>query len=266
MPTSVYLAYEGDEEPPPSIVRAARRVAQRLRRGPRPEQIVAGGALEVSPAPRTAPVAAMASLDGLPPRPLGPDEPANHDYVANIRDAIHQLVNIEMKLGSDELAPLALRYLRAARRRLDQRQYELSVEGELQAAHTELAEIAAWLLHDAGRQDAARQAGYEALHLARLAGSPQQLDLFILGNLASRRALARETLNPVFEAASSMATGVTFTIASGRRLARLPADCRLRGRSHRPGTLTEGGPLNGDRSLTGRRNVLGTTRAWWPHL
>ena len=45
MPTSVYLAYEGDEEPPPSIVRAARRVAQRLRRGPRPEQIVAGGAV-----------------------------------------------------------------------------------------------------------------------------------------------------------------------------------------------------------------------------
>lgn len=134
MPTSVYLAYEGDEEPPPSIVRAARRVAQRLGRGPRPEQIVAGGAVEVSPAPRIARVAAMASLDGLPPRPLGPDESANHDYVANIRDAIHQLVNIEMKLGSDELAPLALRYLRAARRRLDQRQYELSVERELQAA------------------------------------------------------------------------------------------------------------------------------------
>jgi hypothetical protein len=95
--------------------------------------------------------------------------------VANIRDAIHQIVNIEMKLGSDELAPLALRYLRAARRRLDQRQYELSVERELQAALTELAEIAAWLLHDAGRQDAARQAGYKVPHLARLAGAPQQL-------------------------------------------------------------------------------------------
>src|SRR5437667_5277995 len=52
MPTSVYLAYEGDEEPPASIVRAARRVAHRLRRSPRPEQIVAGGTVEVSPAPR----------------------------------------------------------------------------------------------------------------------------------------------------------------------------------------------------------------------
>jgi hypothetical protein len=121
MPTSVYLAYEGDEEPPPSIVRAAQRVAQRIRRGPKPEQIVAGSTVEVSPAPRIAPPAAIASLDGLPRRPLGPEEPANHDYVANIRDAIHQLVNIEMKLGSDELAPLALRHLRAARRRLDQR-------------------------------------------------------------------------------------------------------------------------------------------------
>ena len=75
-------------------------------------------------------MAAIASLDGLPRRPLGPDEPAGHAYVASIRDAIHQIVNIEMKLGSDELAPLALRYLRAARRRLDQRQYELSVERE----------------------------------------------------------------------------------------------------------------------------------------
>ena len=80
MPTSVYLAYEGDEEPPPSIVRAARRIAQRMRRGPRPEQIVADGTVEVSPAPRIAPVAAIASLDGLPRRLLGPDEPANHDY------------------------------------------------------------------------------------------------------------------------------------------------------------------------------------------
>ena len=116
MPTSVYLAYEGDEEPPPSMVRAARRVAQRMRRGPRPEQIVAGGTVEVSPAPRIAPVAAIASLDGLPRRPLGPDEPADHDNVANIKDAIHQLVNIEMKLGSDELAPVALTYLRTRRR------------------------------------------------------------------------------------------------------------------------------------------------------
>jgi hypothetical protein len=44
--------------------------------------------------------------------------------------------------------------------------------------------MVAWLLHDAGHQDAARRAAYEALHLARLAGSPEQLDLFILGNRA----------------------------------------------------------------------------------
>src|SRR3989442_7762808 len=88
MPTSVYLAYEGDEEPPPSIVRAARRVVQRMRQGPRPEQIVAGGTVEVSPAPRIAPVAAIASPDGLPRRLLGAHQPANHDYVAHIRDAI----------------------------------------------------------------------------------------------------------------------------------------------------------------------------------
>jgi len=152
-PTSVYLAYEGDEEPPPGVVRPARRVTQRMRRGPRPEQIVAGGTVEVSPAPRIAPVAAIASLDGLPRRLLGPDEPANHDYVANIRDAIHQIVNIEMKLGSDEPAPLALRYLRAARRRLDQRQYELSVERERCSAGAGEA------LHDAVAQLVQLRAG-----------------------------------------------------------------------------------------------------------
>jgi hypothetical protein len=72
-------------------------------------------------------------------------------YVSDIWNAIHQLVNIEMKLGSDELAPLALRYLRAARRRLDLGQYQPSVERELQAALTELAELTAWLLQERRR-------------------------------------------------------------------------------------------------------------------
>src|SRR2546425_451043 len=137
---------------PPPFATASRWSGRRIRLPGRSHGFDAGCTVEVSPAPRIAPLAAIAALDGLPRRPLGPDEPANHAYVANIRDAIHQIVNIEMKLGSDELAPMALRYLRAARRRLDQRQYELSVERELKAALTELAEIAAWLLHDAGRQ------------------------------------------------------------------------------------------------------------------
>lgn len=184
VPLSFYLACEGGEDPPPSIARAARRAAERMGRGHRPQPGAAASRLVVSPAPLIAPMPTVTSRDGSPLGPIVAHQPADHDYVGYIRQTIHQLVNIEMKLGSDELAPLALRHLRAARRRLDDGRYEPSIQRELQAALAELAELVAWLLHDAGQQGAARQAGYEALHLARLAGSPQQLDLFILGNLA----------------------------------------------------------------------------------
>lgn len=180
VPTFVYLAYEDGEQPPWTIVGAAQRVAERRRRKtPGPSRRSSSSYLDVSievPA-----IAAAALFDGSSARELSPDEPAGHEFVAEIGRAIQQFVDIEMKLGSDALAPLAGRYLRAARRRLDAGQYDVSVERDLQAA---LAELVAWLLHDAGHQDAARNAAYEALHLARLAGSPEQLDLFILGNLA----------------------------------------------------------------------------------
>lgn len=184
IPTSVYLAYETNEEPPPSLIRVAHRLAERMNRESRSGSVVSAGIAGVFPALLVAPMASVSSPDGHPQRLHALGEPANHDYVANIGNVIHQLVNTEMRLGSDELAPLALRQLRAARRRLDQGQYEPSIERELQAVLTELAEVVAWLLHDAGWQDASRQAAYEALHLARLAGSPQNLDLFTLGNLA----------------------------------------------------------------------------------
>jgi hypothetical protein len=185
VPTFVYLAYEGDEPPPPSIVRAAQRVSARIgREARRSRQATTMDDPAASPTPRIAVVAAMPSVAGLPHGPMPPDGPADHDYVAGIWHAIHQIVNTEVTLGGDELAPLALRQLRVARRRLDQGHYEAPIERELQAALAELAEVAAWMLHDAGNQDAARQVGYEALHLARLAGAPQRIDLFILGNLA----------------------------------------------------------------------------------
>ena len=151
--------------------------------GSQPERRLFHG-VEVPEATQLVAMAAMASLASPLHGRFEADQPANHQYVDGIWRTIHQLVNIEVSLGSNELAPLAVRHLRTARRRLDLGQYEPSVERELQAALSELAELAAWLLHDAGRQDASRRVAYEALHLSRLAGSPQQMDLFILGNLA----------------------------------------------------------------------------------
>jgi hypothetical protein len=90
---------------------------------------------------------------------------------------------MEDALGGDGLAPLAVRHLRAARRRLDTGAYDRGIERDLQAAVGELAELTGWLLHDAGQLDAARTTDHEALFLARLAGD-RSTELFILANLS----------------------------------------------------------------------------------
>jgi len=88
-----------------------------------------------------------------------------------------------IQAGGDEVAPLAVRSLLAAQRRLHAGAYRPSIERDLLAAAGELAELAGWLLFDADQQDAARQMNHEALHLTRLAGD-RSMELLILGNMS----------------------------------------------------------------------------------
>ncbi len=126
---------------------------------------------------------AEATHGGLDLLELPPAAPADHEYVEAVWRSIDQLVSMEDALGGDGLAPLAVRQLRAARGRLDTGAYERGIERDFQAAVGELAELAGWLLHDAGQLDAARVTDHEALFLTRMAGD-RSTELFVLANLS----------------------------------------------------------------------------------
>jgi hypothetical protein len=109
--------------------------------------------------------------------------PADHDYVDAVHAAIRHLVGLEVQHGGDGVAPLALRLFHSVRGRLAAGGHPPHLERDLTAAAGELAEVAAWLLHDADRQEAARRLNTEALRLSRLAGD-RSIELLTMANMA----------------------------------------------------------------------------------
>jgi hypothetical protein len=75
-----------------------------------------------------------------------------------------------------------VRCLRLVQRRLNSGEYEPGIVRDLQAAVGSLAELAGWLLHDAGQQEPARAMNHEALFLTRLAGD-QSMERLTLANM-----------------------------------------------------------------------------------
>jgi transcriptional regulator with XRE-family HTH domain len=166
------------------------------------------------------------SSNGLPDLDVGPCEPADHEYVAAVRATVQQLVTLESRLGGDELAPLATRYLQTVQRRVGG-SLRAGIERELQAAVAELAELKGWLLHVSDRHYAAQQANYEALHLARVAGD-RGMELLILNNVAfldtvtRRPGSALQTTAMVLETAGlSNRLAAIFSVQRARALALL---------------------------------------------
>jgi tetratricopeptide (TPR) repeat protein len=84
--------------------------------------------------------------------------------------AVQHLVGLDNAYGGNEIAALATRTFRRAQSHLEGGSYVPAIERDLQAGAAELAEVAGWLLHDAGNEAASRQLSQEALLLARLAG------------------------------------------------------------------------------------------------
>jgi transcriptional regulator with XRE-family HTH domain len=97
-------------------------------------------------------------------------QPADYGYVEAIHDTIRHLVALEVRHGGDDVAPLAQRAFESARRRPAAGGHNRSLDRDLTAAVGELAEVAAWLLHDADDQEGARRLNIEALLLSRLSG------------------------------------------------------------------------------------------------
>lgn len=170
-----------------------------------------------------------------PDEPMGaaldmpPTAPADHEYVEAIHATIRHLVGLEVQHGGDDVAPLALRSFQESRRRLALGGHPRELDRDLTAAAGELAEVAAWLLHDADQQETARQLNIEALHLTRLAGD-RSIELLTMSNMAFQSLFLRQPGEALLLARSALADDhltnrqrVIFQLREARALAQLGA-------------------------------------------
>ncbi len=114
---------------------------------------------------------------------LPPVAPADADYIDAVRASIGHLVGLEVQHGGDAVASLAIRYFESVRRRLAAGGHPRHLDRDLTATAGELAEVAAWLAHDADDQAGARKLNMEALYLSRLAGD-RSIELLTMSNMA----------------------------------------------------------------------------------
>ncbi|OPF83466.1 hypothetical protein VT50_0204350 [Streptomyces antioxidans] len=103
--------------------------------------------------------------------------------LARMRAAVAPLLEHDNRFGGTAVAPAAVRLWRAGQRTLDRDGVPERGRAGYLSAVAELAEIAGWLLFDAGRRDAARTAFLESRQLARQAGD-RPMEWFALDMLA----------------------------------------------------------------------------------
>ncbi|MGB8942025.1 MAG: helix-turn-helix transcriptional regulator [Streptomyces sp.] len=110
--------------------------------------------------------------------PRGPDAEILH-----IRESANFSLRHADQYGGDSVAPVAVQVWRSAQRKLDAGEIPDAAQRRYLVAVSEAAEVAGWLLFDAGERDAARNAFLESHMLARHAGE-RPLEWFALDMLA----------------------------------------------------------------------------------
>ncbi|MDX3226759.1 helix-turn-helix transcriptional regulator [Streptomyces sp. ME19-01-6] len=123
-------------------------------------------------------LAALATKNHLPAQPDGPEA-----GVAHMKESATYLLQHANRYGSDTVAPTAVQVWRSAQRKLDSGSIPEKEQLAYLAAVAESAEVAGWLLYDAGQWDAARAAFLESHMLARHAGD-RSMQWFALDLLA----------------------------------------------------------------------------------
>ncbi|WP_367044576.1 helix-turn-helix transcriptional regulator [Streptomyces sp. Je 1-332] len=129
----------------------------------------AGGELAQLAAPKSALAAVEFS---------GPDSDISH-----MKESAAFTLRHADQHGGDSVAPVAVQVWRSAQRKLDAGEIPEAAQRRYLAAVSEAAEVAGWLLFDAGAHDAARSAFLESHMLARHAGE-RPLEWFALDMLA----------------------------------------------------------------------------------
>jgi transcriptional regulator with XRE-family HTH domain len=129
--------------------------------------------------------------DAVPVKPL----PVDAD-IAHVKESAMNLLNHADKHGGDLVAPAAVQVWRSAQRKLDAGLISDKALRPYLASVAELAEIAGWLLFEAGQWDAARSAFMESHIMARHAGddSMRWFALDMLAMLAIERERPYEAL------------------------------------------------------------------------
>ncbi|MEV0529688.1 helix-turn-helix transcriptional regulator [Streptomyces sp. NPDC050439] len=108
----------------------------------------------------------------------GPDSDVSH-----IRESAAFTLRHADQYGGDSVAPVAVQVWRSAQRRLDDGEIPGAAQRRYLTAVSEAAEVAGWLLFDAGEHAAARNAFLESHMLARHTGE-RPLEWFALDMLA----------------------------------------------------------------------------------
>jgi transcriptional regulator with XRE-family HTH domain len=112
---------------------------------------------------------------------------ADGDPAASVRNMVARLVDLDTKFGGRDVAPLAVRAFRNARRYLGSGCYPSHQESDLYAAVGELAEVGGWICFDAEKQAQSHALSQEALFLCRLVGD-RRTELLTLLNMSGQTA------------------------------------------------------------------------------
>lgn len=110
-------------------------------------------------------------------------EPITAEYIESVRLKMCHLLMMDAQFGGNEASAQALRLFHSTHRRVGASRWPRSLRRDLYSTAGELAEIAGWLLCDAGRQREARRLNHEALHYLRLAGD-RSLEILTLQNMS----------------------------------------------------------------------------------
>ncbi|PHQ53445.1 hypothetical protein BLA24_00480 [Streptomyces cinnamoneus] len=163
--------------------------------------------------------------------------PENTDSdLGHLRATVAYLLDHDNRYGGDAIAPAAVRVWKTAQRKLDTGSVPDRLKCEYLTAVAELAQVAGWLLFDAGQQDAARSAFLEARILAGHAGDRSR-EWFVLDLLAMQgveHGRTGESLRIADELLSQLRLPPRVALMARVRKARALADA-----GHRQGALNE---------------------------
>jgi transcriptional regulator with XRE-family HTH domain len=150
---------------------------------------------------------------------------ADAAYVESVRTDVARLVDLDTRLGGDDVAPAAVRLFRSANARLARGKFRPEVETDLAAVAGEAASVAAWCAFDAARLDLARELTLEGIRASRAAGdrSMEVFGISALGleDLELRRPASALRLATEAEEGLTGLTRVVFKVRRARALAQL---------------------------------------------